>query len=255
MKDWAISLPRFEGPLDVLLSLVRRNQLDLANLPVAEVTRQYLDYLHRAEELDVNLGAEYADLAATLIQLKSRLLLPVDPELAAREPDPRQVLVRQLLDREQVRQAAEFLGQKLAVAEATWSSPPPADDYRDFTGEDAPDGSGAMNLLEVLRLARKALATARTHQAIDTGPEAVTIEQMIDWIEERIANPASREDPDACAWLEQMDSSRRRVMLFLALLELTRSGRILLTQTCEYGQIRVSCAEATTGRDRSGRRR
>ncbi len=238
MKEWAISLDRFEGPVDLLLSLVRRNQLDLSDLPVAEVTRQYLDYVRQAEKLDVNLGAEYADMAATLIQLKSRLLLPVDPELAAREPDPRQPLIRMLLDREQVRQAAEFLEQKLALAEATWSRP-----AQDREQDAAPPANGALNVLDVVRLARRALETARVHQSIDTSPEPITVEEMTGWIEARLA---AGERLDAGVWFEQQDSDRRRVVLFLALLELSRVGRIELHQERYCGRIQIEPARLSS---------
>lgn len=237
MREWEVSLPRFEGPVDLLLSLVRRNQLDLADLPVAEVSRQYLDYLRQAEKLDVNLGAEYADMAATLIQLKSRMLLPMDPELAAREPDPRQSLVRQLLDREQVRQAAEFLEQKLALAEATWSRPAaPAAEHGE---DDPPPADGKMNLLDVVRLARRALNTARVHQSLDLDPEPVTMDQMIRWIEDRVGAGGHE---DARTWFDEQDSDLRRVLLFLAMLELSRVGRIELQQDLHYGMIAVAPA-------------
>ena len=121
----AVALPRFAGPLDLLLSLVRKKEVDIADLPIAQITRQYLDYLHQAEELNIDLGAEFVYMAATLIQIKSRCLLPADPaQPVAGSEDPRQALVRQLLDHEQVSHAAEFLGQKLEVAQATWSHPP-----------------------------------------------------------------------------------------------------------------------------------
>src|SRR5690348_16705635 len=93
----AVELDRFDGPLDLLLSLVRKNQVDITEIPISEITRQYLDYLKNAEALDLDLGSDFAYMAATLIQIKSRLLLPPDPEVAAREPDPRQELIRQLL--------------------------------------------------------------------------------------------------------------------------------------------------------------
>jgi len=84
MSAPAVSLPRFAGPLDLLLSLVRKKELDIADLPIAEITRQYLDYLDQAEELNIDLGAEFVYMAATLIQIKSRSLLPADPGPADR---------------------------------------------------------------------------------------------------------------------------------------------------------------------------
>src|SRR5215469_14240788 len=93
-----VSLPQYEGPLDLLLDLVRTHQLNILDLPVAEVTRQYLDYLRRARELNVDLGADFILMAATLILIKSQALLRPGHE---DEPDPRQELVAQLLTREQ----------------------------------------------------------------------------------------------------------------------------------------------------------
>ena len=116
-----ISLPQFAGPLDLLLSLVRKNEVEITDIPIAEITRQYLNYLHQAEELNLDLGSEFVYMAALLIQIKSRCLLARDPEIAAHEEDPRQELVRQLLHHEQMRQGAEFLQQKLEIAQAAWS--------------------------------------------------------------------------------------------------------------------------------------
>src|SRR6516162_5609028 len=90
----AISLPLFAGPLDLLLELVRRHQLDIADIPIADITRQYLDYMHQAAQLDIDLGAEFTYMAATLIQLTARSLLPADHAVALGEPHPRQELIR-----------------------------------------------------------------------------------------------------------------------------------------------------------------
>ena len=107
----AVSLPQFEGPLDMLLSLVRQNQFDIRDLPIAEVTRQFLDYLNAAEQLDLDLDSEWFYMAALLIHIKSRSLLPAAPD---EDPsDPREELVRQLLDREQLAGAAAFFTKVL----------------------------------------------------------------------------------------------------------------------------------------------
>ena len=118
-----VSLPCFEGPLDLLLTLVRRNQMEITDIPIAEITRQYLEHLRQADEQRMDLGAEFVEMAAVLIHIKSKCLLATDPEMAAAEPDPREDLIRQLLDHQQVRQAAEFLGQKLELEGASWSRP------------------------------------------------------------------------------------------------------------------------------------
>lgn len=159
-----ITLAQFEGPLDLLLSLVRKNEVDVAEIPIAEITRQYLDYLHQAGELNLDLGSEFVYMAALLIEVKSRCLLPPDPKQAQGEPDPRLELIRQLLGHDQMRRGAEFLKEKLELAESTWSRSPievfqQAEVERE--DEETYGSTGAMNLLQVLRLAQQALAAAR----------------------------------------------------------------------------------------------
>ena len=166
-----ISLPRFEGPLDLLLDLVRKHEIDIADISISEVTHQYLDYLHRAEQLDVDLGAEFTYIAALLIHIKSRSLLTRDPELAAGEEDARQELVRLLLDHDQVRAGAEFLRQRLELAQATWSKSA-APEFQEDARSTPP--TGTINLLEVLRLAKQALETARAYELIFP-TESVTV--------------------------------------------------------------------------------
>ena len=171
-----ISLPRFEGPLDLLLALVRKNEVEITDIPIAEITRQYLEYLHQARELNIDLGADFVYFAALLIHIKSRSLLPGDPELAALEPDPREALVRQLMDHDQLRHGAEFLKQKLEIAEATWSRPPPPNS-RACAEPQAAGPNPSLNLLQILRLAQQALATARSYDLV-TPDDPVSVEEM-----------------------------------------------------------------------------
>lgn len=235
----AVSLPRFAGPLDLLLSLVRKKELDIADLPIAEITRQYLDYLHQAEELNIDLGAEFVYLAATLIQIKSRCLLPADPaQESAGTEDPRQELVRQLLDHQQVCQAAEFLGQKLEVTQATWSHPPELELGRRIeVDEETPATDGALNLLQVLRLAQEALATAQAYDLV-TPPESVSVAEMMTWLDERLAlhSPGLEAGP----LLEEQPDAGHRSALFLAMLEMANSTRIDLRQEECFGRIWMS---------------
>ena len=227
----AISLPRFEGPLDLLLELVRKNEVQITDIPIAEITRQYLEYLRRAEQLDIELGAEFAYMASVLIHIKSRSLVARDPELAAQEEDPRDELVRMLLDHDQVRHGAEFLKQKLEVAEATWSKSS-IDDFQELPAVE-PDASGEFNLLQILRLAKQALDAARAYEIVSPA-ESVTIDEMIRWVEERIAAGPT----DANQLLKQ-HTGERRAALFLALLEMAKTGRIQVEQKNCFGPIAI----------------
>jgi segregation and condensation protein A len=231
-----ISLPLFDGPLDLLLALVRKNEIAIADIPIAEVTRQYLDYLHRAHELNIDLGADFIYFAALLIHIKSRSLLPADPQLAGEEPDPREALVRQLMDRDQLLQGAGFLKQKLEIAEATWSRSS-SEDAPPAPAEESPDPGTSLNLLQILRLAQQALATARTYELV-TPDDPVSVDEMILWIENRLARtPDSLEGTALLA--EQPDAAHRSV-LFLAMLEMAKSAEIQLQQTTAFGPFTIT---------------
>src|SRR6267378_5802972 len=127
MLSWeAVSSPlnfhleHYEGPLDLLLDLIRRQQIDIKDIPIATITQQYLSYMEKARELDIDLGAEFVYMAATLIHIKSKMLLPRDPALEAEgeeSGDPRQELVDRLLEHERFKNAAEMLQQKRLIEE------------------------------------------------------------------------------------------------------------------------------------------
>jgi segregation and condensation protein A len=232
MSAHKISLPRFEGPLDLLLDLVRKNEIAITDIPIAEITRQYLEYLHHAEELDLELGSEFAYVAALLIHIKARCL--VAPALEARtEEDPRQELVRLLLDHDQVRQGAEFLKQKLEIAQATCSKPS-MEEYREPSNEELPAGDGALNLLQVLRLAQQALHAARIYETV-TPADAVSVEEMMRWLEERLGSVPGRMEAEPL--MAEQPSRQHSAALFLAMLELAKDARIQLEQDQSFGPI------------------
>src|SRR5208337_582154 len=118
-------LEQYDGPLDLLLDLIRKQQVNIYDIPIASITAQYLEYMQRALELDMELSAEFVYMAATLIHIKSKMLLPTDPELEklSAEEDPRKELVDRLLEHERFKNAAEMLQQKRLVEEAVWSNP------------------------------------------------------------------------------------------------------------------------------------
>lgn len=236
----AVSLPWFEGPLDLLLALVHKNHIDISDLPIAEITSQYLDYMSQAEELDMELGAEFAYMAATLIHIKSLCLLARDPEIAAREEDPRQELVRQLIEHEQLQHGAEFLGKALESGASMWSRPtigefePPPDP--------PPDPNMPVNVLEVLRLAKKALETARTYKVVNTR-DSVTVRDMVLWLEEHLRDVLAL--PDARVLLGTQPTLDHRSALFLAMLEMTKQSRVGLQQAECFGPIALTRLRTT----------
>src|SRR5215813_3755200 len=124
LDELKISLPHYEGPLDLLLDLIRRQKLDIYDIPIAKVTEQYLAYLHLMEEMNVDLASEFLVIAAQLIYIKSRMLLPPDPDATPDEQeDPRSELVRRLVEYEKFKNAAQMLYQREMIENAVWSNP------------------------------------------------------------------------------------------------------------------------------------
>src|SRR5215471_8525571 len=113
----------YEGPLDLLLDLIRKQDIDIYDIPIAKITAQYLAYVERLRELDVNVAAEFIYMAAVLIHIKSKMLLPRDPLAPATEEDPRSELVNRLLEHEKFKSAAQMLLQKQQIEEAVLSNP------------------------------------------------------------------------------------------------------------------------------------
>src|SRR5439155_22891158 len=123
LDELKISLPLYEGPLDLLMNLIRRQKLDIYDIPIAKVTEQYLSFLHLMEEMDVDLASEFLVIAAQLIYIKSRMLLPPDPDAGPEEQeDPRAELVRRLIEYEQFKNAAQMLYQREMIENAAWSN-------------------------------------------------------------------------------------------------------------------------------------
>src|SRR6204780_1137397 len=123
-SPYRINLPVYEGPLDLLLDLIRKQEMDVHNIPIAKVTEQYLDYLHQLEKLDIDVSSDFVYMAATLIHIKSKMLLPADPLAGPEEElDPRDELVHRLLEHEKFKNAAQLLYQKQQVESHVWSQP------------------------------------------------------------------------------------------------------------------------------------
>ena len=245
-----VSLPQYEGPLDLLLDLVRTHRLNILDLPVAEVTSQYLGYLRRARQFNIDLGADFILMAATLIHIKSRTLLPPrnGPEHDEDEADPRQELVDQLLTREQAQQAATLLAERLRAVGDTWSATPPDELDKDpqpqlATPLLASGRPGTMNLHEVLRVAKTALATAKAHRLLNLKREPVTVQGMMRWLGLKLNRLAPGQFLTSTELFTGQEAvAEGRAALFLAILEMARAEQIHLQQEKFLDPFRVSAA-------------
>ena len=233
-RDLELHLAAFDGPLDLLLHLIREQKLDILDLPMAEVTRQYMDFLHLMEELNLEVAAEFVAMAAHLLQIKSRLMLPRPPAEEGEE-DPRVDLVQRLLDYQQVKAAA----QVLAGREAQWHNvvfAPGLDIQEHARVEEEPIKATLFDLLGAYREALKRLLPPPPVE-VRTAPKS--LDQRI---REVLAALGSGRWQPFSSLLAVAVSREELVLTFLALLEMARTGRVRLVQAEPFGEIRVQAA-------------
>ncbi len=230
---FAVSVAQvYDGPLDLLLDLIRKQDIDIYDIPIAQITAQYLAYVERMKQLDVNVAAEFIFMASVLIQIKSRMLLPRDPEQPDADPeDPRLELVNRLLEHERFKTAAQMLLQKQQIEDAVWSNPA-LKEFRDAPGTDP---ELAADVVDLVRTFQQILDRARTRPIIDVDEESVSVGQMIQYFRRRLA---LEERPVRLKpLLATMNSRGVLVCAFLALLEMVRLQAILLRQDKIFGDI------------------
>jgi segregation and condensation protein A len=222
----------YEGPLDLLLDLIRKQDIDIYDIPIARITAQYLTYVEKLRELDVNVAAEFIYMAAVLIHIKSKMLLPRDPAAASdAQDDPRAELVNRLIEHEKFKSAAQMLMQKQHIEEAVWSNPA----VKDFMDAEGTDPEMAADVIDLVKTFQKILDRARSRPMIEVDEETVTVGQMIDYLRRRL----SLEDRPVRLkqMLRNVESRQALVCMFLALLELVRLQAIQLRQDRMFGEI------------------
>jgi len=226
-------LERYEGPLDLLLDLIRKQQIDIRDIPIATITAQYLEYLEKARELDIDLGAEFVYMAATLIHIKSRMLLPRDPELDKDHPeeDPRQELVDRLLEHEKFKNAAEMLQQKRLIEENVWSNP----QIQSFLSDEEDPGL-AITLYDLVKAFGDLLERAKNRPVYEVAGADVGVADMIQYL--RSALESAGDQPVFILRIaEQQRSLRAMIALFLAVLEMVKMQAVVITQKDLFGEI------------------
>lgn len=229
-----VHLESYEGPLDLLLDLIRRQQINIYDIPIARITAQYLEYMQKAMELNIELSAEFVYMAATLIHIKSKLLLPRDPELEKISPeeDPRKELVDRLLEHERFKDAAEMLHQKRLIEEAVWSNP----QIQEFLNEGDEPGL-AVTLYDLVRTLQTVLDRAKSRPVYEVGKEDVTVPDMIRYLVGAFQELKKGESISAAELFERQRSRRAMICLFLAMLEMVRMHALVLTQREAFGDI------------------
>ena len=222
----------YEGPLDLLLDLIRKQDIDIYDIPVAKITAQYLAYVERLKELDVNVAADFIYMAAVLIHIKSKMLLPRDPVATSEaDDDPRGELVNRLIEHEKFKSAAQMLMQKQQIEEAVWSNPA----IKEFMDTEGTEPEFAADVMDLVKTFQQILDRLRTRPIIQVDEETVTVGQMIDYLRRRLTvedRPIRLKQ-----LLRNIESRQALVCMFLALLELVRLQAIQLRQDRMFGEI------------------
>lgn len=221
----------YDGPLDLLLDLVRRQNIDIHNIPIAQITSQYLAYVERIKDFDVDVAAEFIYMASLLIHIKSKMLLPRDPDAPAEQEDPRNELVNRLLEHEKFKNAAQMLLQKQHIEEAVASNP----NLREFKEDEGTEPEIAADVIDLARTFQTILERAANRPIVEINEDAVTVGQMISYIRQRLM----LEDRPVRLkrLLHNLQSRNALVCTFLALLELVRLQAILLRQDRVFSDI------------------
>jgi len=222
----------YDGPLDLLLDLIRKQDIDIYDIPISKITAQFLAYVDQLKATDVDVAGDFIYTASLLIHIKSKMLLPrapAGPEDAAE--DPRRELVERLLEHERFKNAAQMLQQKQMLEAATWTNP----GVREFKNDVATEPEIAADTVDLVRIFRDILDRARKRPTFNVQDDAVTVGQMIQFLTRRL----SMEDRPLALRkiLAHTKSSRALVAMFLALLELVRLQAILLRQDRAFSEI------------------
>ena len=225
-----VHLEQYDGPLDLLLDLIRKQEINIYDIPIAQITAQYIEYMQKAVEMNIELSAEFVYMAATLIHIKSKLLLPRDPELSkltGEEEDPRRELVDRLLEHERFKAAAEMLHQKRVIEEAVWSNP----QMEQFVDEDP---GLAVTLHDLVKTFQSVLERAKQRPIYEITTEEVSVPDMIRHLRKIFEHD---ESVSARELFERQRSRRAMICLFLAVLELVKLQAVGLVQKDLFGEI------------------
>jgi segregation and condensation protein A len=228
-------LDQYDGPLDLLLDLIRKQQIDIKDIPIATITKQYLAYLEKAREMDIDLGAEFVYMAATLIHIKSKMLLPRDPALEKEgdsTEDPRQELVERLLEHERFKNAAEMLLQKRLIEENVWSNP----QLKAFLS-DSDDPGLAVTMFDLVKALGTMIERAQHRPVYEVEAADVTVAGMIRYLRQEFEEAGENKPVFILRIFERQRTRRSMIALFLAVLEMVRMQAVILTQKDLFGEI------------------
>ena len=236
LEAYPVRLEKFEGPLDLLLHLIKKNELEIRDIPIALITRQYLDAIHLMQELNLDVAGEFLVMAATLIHIKSKMLLP-RPETAAgvpgEEEDPRDALVRRLLEHQKFKAAAGLLHEREQLRQAQWQRP---DEVVAHIAGDEYEPELEVDLFSLLGAFQAVVDRAKLRPKMLLPPEQIPVEVRIDQLLARLSETEAMGFEDLFA---DVNDRSGLIVTFLALLEMIRLKLVRVFQSGSFGPIRV----------------
>jgi segregation and condensation protein A len=230
---YRVQAGEFEGPLDLLLHLVRVNEVDLTDIPIVQITEQYNEYLALMKDMDLEVAGEYLVMAATLLHIKSQMLLPADPvsEQEAVEDDPRAQLSRQLLDYQKYKQATENLQAMDNRRSLIWIREDPV--AEEFSGEELL----TVDLLDLISSFKKLLGRMDEESRLRMKKDHASVADKITWLTDLLSESPSL---SLQVLLETLEVRQEQIAAFLAILEMMRLQMIVVFQRKLAGEIRIA---------------
>ena len=234
LEAFPVRLQNFQGPLDLLLHLIKKNEVNIYDIPITLITSQYIEYIDLMQEMNLDVAGEFLVMAATLIHIKSRTLLPrPDPAQDDPEEDPREALMRRLLEHQKFKAAAELLHERETLRSAQWTRPDGP--IAEIAGE-APEPEIEVDLFSLISAFRNVVERARQRPKIYLPGEQMAIEDRIEQLLAKLS------ETEACGFEDlfaDMQSRSGMIVTFLAILEMIRLKLIRVFQSGGTGDIRV----------------
>jgi segregation and condensation protein A len=226
-----VQIEAYEGPLDLLLDLIRKQEMDIHNIPIARITGQYLEYLHKLEQLDIDVSADFLYVAATLILIKSKMLLPAAPLAGPEEEaDPRAELVHRLVEHEKFKNAAQLLYQKQQLEAHVWCKP----DLSLYETEGT-EPELVVSLVDLVRVFQQVLERRKQVTRIELHHDQFTVADLMAALRVRLL--ASEDGVELVEFFESCPSRGAMICALLAVLEMVRLQAVALTQKELFGSI------------------
>jgi len=234
-SPYKINIPMYEGPLDLLLDLIKKQEMSIHDIQISQITSQYLDYLHKLEELNVDVSSEFIYMAASLIYIKSKMLLPPDPLAGPEEQaaDPREELVQRLLEHEKFKNAAQMLYQKQQIEENVWSKPD-----KSLYNDEGTEGELVVSLVDLVKVFQQVLERRKEISRIELQHEQFTVAQMIAQLRSQIL-ASDDSSVNLVGFFEACPSRHAMIVAFLAVLEMVKLQAVAIVQEKQFGEILI----------------